>query len=893
MAIYYWKGVTGASDLLTEHAQAIQSLLNGTYTQGLEKLKGNFSQPIYSFRLSRGARLLFTTHHDCLHILDFLPNHEYHKSRFLRKGVLGPALEHYDVEVLSEPVIQPQHHIPAQQEQPIGLDFYHQTFIELTETQEGIRQTAALPLILNGVAGSGKTLIALSLLARQYEQLGPNCRMLYVSKEARLVNAVEQTWREGFCSDDDIRVDFRTCNSLAGLPSNAQAEEAFAEWFHGLKINPLIPFEKASEFEQEFMSGCSGLSREDYCALGARQSAIPPDPAMRHACYDAYESYLATLQDKVVDSRFSSLLAYEDQTYDLVVVDETQNLSLKQIKELIRLAKNQAIVFCMDPHQNLSNAYSIRQGITQQFDIGRIQTINLDLSHRYHPAVRDALNQVLLTKRLIMGGKQDKVEATNLLLAQDKKLGEFTRITPQEFATQPKDWLNERKGHLAIVTSEEFFEEAKVVFGNNPLIFTPEHIGGQEFHTVIVYKFLSSRSSIQILKQLFPLLNSPREEASPTNRAKHGKLDARYINWINACFTACSRAQYALIMIEENNRYTLPFLSDFDRLSLKTAPEKLILPSINWDKMAEKQDLYGNTHIAQAIRKEQTHQPKPTQTLTQAAPNYDTQAFTDLLKSVESGNLKRIRKLLKKENIDINQVFDNKTLLHLAVQTNNADVLGLLLSYPTIDPNQVVSGGRTALMIAVGLGYLEMVKGLLQHKDINPGKRTTEGSGALALMPALVTGHREICNLLLPYHGVNCYLETQYYQTPLMIAATFGHLELINDLLRRPELLPNLINANGENALRIAITNDNHSAVEALLSDERVKSSIISAQDALVIAARIGNIQTIRLLLAATDIDVNNTLSVLRFINMPKMFLLTPLLVAMATHKTDAVLEFL
>ena len=89
--ISYWRGVVGAEALIADHHESLLKLLSGTYVANdLEKLRGN--SLIYSLRLSGKARLLFTTltiaNVKYIHLLEYLPDHEYTQSHFLRSGVL-------------------------------------------------------------------------------------------------------------------------------------------------------------------------------------------------------------------------------------------------------------------------------------------------------------------------------------------------------------------------------------------------------------------------------------------------------------------------------------------------------------------------------------------------------------------------------------------------------------------------------------------------------------------------------------------------------------------------------------------------------------------------------------------------------------------------------------
>ena len=94
MTIYYWSGVTGAHDLLEQHQSTIQRLLNRDYnTNDLERLNCTSKYKIYSFRLNQTERLLFTEYNGYLVVLEHLPTHDYHKSKFLQHHVLDRFIE--------------------------------------------------------------------------------------------------------------------------------------------------------------------------------------------------------------------------------------------------------------------------------------------------------------------------------------------------------------------------------------------------------------------------------------------------------------------------------------------------------------------------------------------------------------------------------------------------------------------------------------------------------------------------------------------------------------------------------------------------------------------------------------------------------------------------------
>lgn len=155
MTIYYWQGATGSDALLKEHAEAIASLLSGDYShQQLEKLRNKALLPIYSFRLNKADRLLFTTYKGFLYVLEHIENHDYQKSRFLKKGVLAHHLAEEDQKALclvftelDDNESKPTFEVSLEAEKPAALEYYNQQSIAFSEPQENILKTTSLPLI--------------------------------------------------------------------------------------------------------------------------------------------------------------------------------------------------------------------------------------------------------------------------------------------------------------------------------------------------------------------------------------------------------------------------------------------------------------------------------------------------------------------------------------------------------------------------------------------------------------------------------------------------------------------------------------------------------------------------------------------------------------------------
>ncbi|KAJ5436907.1 hypothetical protein N7445_007792 [Penicillium cf. griseofulvum] len=121
----------------------------------------------------------------------------------------------------------------------------------------------------------------------------------------------------------------------------------------------------------------------------------------------------------------------------------------------------------------------------------------------------------------------------------------------------------------------------------------------------------------------------------------------------------------------------------------------------------------------------------------------------------------------------------NGPLLAAAWQ-GHADIVKLLLSIPTVDPNQLPGLGDRPLLTAVSYGHTDVVEVLLANEKVDPslpGKY-----GVTALGRAAQQGRTHIMQLLLA-KGVEPDVKDSEGSTPLMSAAVRGHVEVVNLLL--------------------------------------------------------------------------------------------------------------
>ncbi|MBW5410644.1 hypothetical protein E6A50_09730, partial [Brachyspira hampsonii] len=211
-----------------------------------------------------------------------------------------------------------------------------------------------------------------------------------------------------------------------------------------------------------------------------------------------------------------------------------------------------------------------------------------------------------------------------------------------------------------------------------------------------------------------------------------------------------------------------------------------------------------------------------------------SKAYEQLREYVNEGNVKESENILKKYNVNINNLdYEDFTLLSHAVMDDNIEMAELLLKYKA-DVNTVVYDGDTALILAVDNNNIEMVKLLLSYgSDIDyQGFR-----GRTALFSALEYDRKENIEMVklliknkadvnISYDGDN-----ENEETPLMYAAMKGYKETIKILIENKADI-NKRNRNNANALIYAYMFGHDDIADILLqngSDSLDKSLKVSS----------------------------------------------------------------
>jgi ankyrin repeat protein len=156
---------------------------------------------------------------------------------------------------------------------------------------------------------------------------------------------------------------------------------------------------------------------------------------------------------------------------------------------------------------------------------------------------------------------------------------------------------------------------------------------------------------------------------------------------------------------------------------------------------------------------------------------------TPLIVASSRGHLEVVRLLLGHPAASINERdHEGRTALWFACR-NGRDVMVRLLLGAGADPSIATNLGSTPLMVAYSGRHLEVVRVLLGHPAAPINERDHDGS--TALWHACRDGRDHMVRLLLE-GGYDPSIATNLGSTPLMVASSGGHLEVVRVLLGHP-----------------------------------------------------------------------------------------------------------
>ncbi|MEO8012302.1 MAG: hypothetical protein ABI650_11705, partial [Dokdonella sp.] len=567
------------------------------------------SAPYYRAKLDAANRLLLTfVRHGgeaaCL-ALEIIANHDYAKSRFLR----GARLDETRIADATDAGIAADA-APVRYLHPGRSEFHLlDKVVSFDDAQEAVYRLPP-PLVLVGSAGSGKTALTLEKLRHAEGSV------LYVTQSPWLArNARDLYFANGF-ENPAQEADFFSwrefLETLKVPPGREIGFAAFRDWF--ARHRQGYRFTDAHQCFEEFRGVIGSepegvLSREQYCALGPRQSIFAAE--QRDAVHELFVKYRAWLsQSGLYDS---NLIAQEWQAlatprHDFVVVDEVQDLTCAQLALILRtLRKPGQFLLCGDSnqivHPNFFSWGAVKRLFWRDPVLAERQALSvLGVNYRNARAITRVANTLLKIKHARFGSIDR--ESNHLVESATLEHGEVRLIADKDAIKRDIDARTRGSTHYAVLVLRDEDKPAARASFRTPLVFSVHEAKGLEYPNIILYGFVSGQR--QAYAEICAGVNAAdlAVDSLDYRRAKD-KQDKSLEVWkfyVNALYVALTRAVERVWLIEGD--LTHPLFALLGVHDHDAAPEirEQVSSQADWEREAHRLEQQGKSEQAAAIR---------------------------------------------------------------------------------------------------------------------------------------------------------------------------------------------------------------------------------------------------------------------------------------------------
>lgn len=716
---------------------------------------------LYRARLNLRDRLLFSIHRhqDCAYalILEYIKNHAYDNSRFLRQVSTidedkFPLLENFDAQAAAPLVYVNESHSSFNL-----LD----KIISFDDSQQAIYDLKP-PLIVIGSAGSGKTALTLEKMKQAVGDV------LYVTQSAYLVKNSRDLYYAHHYENPEQQIDFLSfqefLESIRVPEGKPVTFQAFQQWFSRYRQGSVL--KDAHKLYEEFRGVITGpatdkswLTRADYLQLGVKESIFLADE--RNVVYDVFEKYLQFLKEQqLYDSNIVShqYLQKIQPHYDFVVIDEVQDLTNIQLYLIIKsLHRSEDFILCGDSnqivHPNFFSWSKVKSLFYRQEDLQTSEQIIriLNTNYRNSPQVTDIANKILKIKNLRFGSI-DK-ESHFLVESNGHYAGQVMFLQDNKDIRQELDNKTKTSTLYAVIVMTADQKPAAQQHFSTPLVFTIQEAKGLEYENIILYNFLSQEEVRY--REVAKGVNSADLDLDLKFARGKDKTDKSlevYKFYVNALYVALTRAIKNLYWIESNPKQPLLELLDLGnaQASLQLASQNSSLDA--WRIEAHKLELQGKQEQAERIRSE---------ILKQKTPDWlviNSQTLPDLKRKAFEGNDKNARMTL----FEYALVYEDREIINTLRKLDFKPVKqpdkGLQLlqqkhysAYSFKKPDAVLKQvsqygpdfrnlfNQTPLMVGAWTGNTEVIKALF---DLGADPEKIDANGLTAFQIALAQAAR-------------------------------------------------------------------------------------------------------------------------------------------------------
>lgn len=568
----------------------------------------------YRAKLNHSDRLLFKfichDHKNYLLILEVIRNHAYDKSRFLN----GASIDESQIilpTTIDQHAIEPIKYINPNNACIHVLD----KIISFDDEQNGVYQVKP-PMIVVGSAGSGKTVLVLEKIKNYSGDI------LYVTHSKYLAQNSRNLYYANSYENENQNLDFLSYQEFLEsiqVPKTKEIDfNIFSDWFRKQCIKER-QFKDAYKVFEEFKGVLTGsvtdhayLSLDDYLNLGIKQSIFLQEE--REFAYNLFRKYLAFLQETALYDNNILSFEYLEQVrphYDVVVVDEVQDVTMVQLQLILRSLKiTNNFILCGDAnqivHPNFFSWAKVKTFFYQnahRAETSPQEIIRFLFNNYRNTATVTAFANNILQLKTARFGSLDK-ESHFLVTSRSQQVGRVHRLPHVDTALKELNNKTRRSTKYAVIVLHEDLKLEVRKYLQTPLVFSIREAKGLEYDNIILYNFVSCEETkyLEIVRGI-TAEDFNKDFIYARAKDKTDKAAEIYKFYINALYVAVTRAIKNVYFVENTRKHPL-----FDLLKLNEQQENFNLDNLEsskeeWQQEARKLELLGKQEQAEEIRK--------------------------------------------------------------------------------------------------------------------------------------------------------------------------------------------------------------------------------------------------------------------------------------------------
>jgi len=461
-------------------------------------------------------------------------------------------------------------------------------WLEPTTFQSNIISSNSFPRLLSGPPGSGKTLVLQSLFQEQalqhQESEEGTCRLLYISGHETLVKNLKTIWnnwsqKELDDNGPEVRCEFLTPKELykknlseASKEKEEISEEEILFIIRSLNNNKL----KYSEIElkDEFLLASHILNNDllnkqeflnsKYKNIGVNQTLLynnleePEKTNQREQIYNLYKNLIKKLNEDGKYYPGLSLLenVADNNKYDLVAIDEAQNIEVQNILNGFIYSKNNRVIISGDSYQKCKKKHSsipLIEPALHNIGIFNVNESLFEKTLRLKPDVARTCDSLIKLEGALRKGRTDKTAYKNISFAAQMQ-EEKSLFWIENTANSNYSDLGKNATVAAIVLDIIDLEEAKKIIGSNN-VFIADEAQGLELSKIFVYISKATQEKfyeINRLMQEYGIDKNVELQAQQNSPKNKGAVSEVYPEIISKLIVALSRSYGDVLMYMEN-----------------------------------------------------------------------------------------------------------------------------------------------------------------------------------------------------------------------------------------------------------------------------------------------------------------------------------------------------